>query len=74
MLMLTNDGVPIHTLAKQMGASVLIPERHYSRLKVVQANDQLRSEETLKLLKAGGAIDSLYAVEPKQQRKTQKLN
>ncbi len=72
--MLTNDGVPIHTLAKQMGTSVVMIERHYSHLKVVKAIDQLRGEETRKLLTAGGAIDSLYSAKPKQQRKTQKLN
>jgi integrase len=30
---LTHDQVPIHTLAKQMGTSVLMIERHYSHLK-----------------------------------------
>jgi integrase len=35
-LALTHDKVPIHTLAKQMGTSVLMIERHYSHLKVVQ--------------------------------------
>ncbi len=72
-LMLTNDAVPIHTLAKQMGTSVLMIERHYSHLKVVQAIDQLRGEETRKLLKAGGNIDSLYDAKPKQQRRIRKL-
>jgi len=67
--MLTNDAVPIHTLAKQMGTSVVMIERHYSHLKVVKAIDQLRGEETRKLLTAGGAVDSLYAAKPKQQRK-----
>jgi len=36
-LALTHDKVPIHTLAKQMGTSVLMIERHYSHLKVIQA-------------------------------------
>lgn len=71
-LMLTIDGVPIHTLAEHMGTSVLMIERHYSHLKVAQAIHQLRGEETRKLLRAGGVIDSLYAAKPKQQRSTQK--
>ena len=36
-LALTHDKVPIHTLAKQMGTSVLMIEKHYSHLKVVQS-------------------------------------
>ena len=34
-LSLTHDGVPIHTLAKQMGTSVLMIEKHYSHLQVI---------------------------------------
>jgi integrase len=60
-LALTNDKVPIHTLAKQMGTSVLMIERHYSHLKVVQAIDQLRGEETRRLIDAGGVVDETYA-------------
>jgi integrase len=59
-LALTHDKVPIHTLAKQMGTSVLMIERHYSHLKVVQAKDQLRGEETRRLIDAGGVIDEIY--------------
>jgi integrase len=59
-LALTHDKVPIHTLAKQMGTSVLMIERHYSHLKVVQARDQLRGEETRRLIDAGGVIDEIY--------------
>lgn len=67
-LALTNDKVPIHTLAKQMGTSVLMIEKHYSHLKVVQAIDQLRGEETRKLIDAGGVIDETYT----SQRKLKK--
>jgi integrase len=49
-LSLTHDRVPIHTLAKQMGTSVLMIERHYSHLDVVQAMDQLRGEESRALI------------------------
>ena len=59
-LALTNDKVPIHTLAKQMGTSVLMIEKHYSHLKVIQAIDQLRGEETRKLIDAGGVVDETY--------------
>lgn len=60
-LALTHDRVPIHTLAKQMGTSVLMIERHYSHLKVVQAIEQLRGEETNKLIAAGSVVDDEYA-------------
>lgn len=49
-LALTNDNVPIHTLARQMGTSVLMIEKHYSHLSVIQAIDQLRGERTRGLL------------------------
>jgi integrase len=67
-LALTNDKVPIHTLAKQMGTSVLMIEKHYSHLKVIQAIDQLRGEETRKLIDAGGVVDETYT----SQRKIKK--
>jgi integrase len=67
-LALTNDKVPIHTLAKQMGTSVLMIEKHYSHLKVVQAIDQLRGEETRKLIDAGGVVNETYT----SQRKLKK--
>jgi len=67
-LALTNDKVPIHKLEKQMGTSVLMIEKHYSHLKVVQAIDQLRGEETRKLIDAGGVVDETYT----SQRKLKK--
>lgn len=60
-LALTHDKVPIHTLAKQMGTSVVMIEKHYSHLKVVQAIEQLRGEESRQLINAGGVIDAAYA-------------
>ena len=60
-LALTHDKVPIHTLAKQMGTSVVMIEKHYSHLKVIQAIDQLRGEDTRQLLKAGGEVNEIYA-------------
>ena len=35
------DGVPIHTLAKQMGTSVGMIERHYSKLTPMLSADRL---------------------------------
>ena len=57
---LEHDKVPIHTLAKQMGTSVQMIEKHYSHLKVIKAIDQLRGEETRQLLTAGGVINEIY--------------
>jgi integrase len=59
-LALTHDEVPIHTLAKQMGTSVLMIEKHYSHLKVIQAINQLRGSESRQLIDAGGVIDAMY--------------
>jgi integrase len=69
-LALTNDKVPIHTLAKQMGTSVLMIEKHYSHLKVVQAIDQLRGEETRRLIDAGGVVDEIYTSKRKQKQQS----
>ena len=38
---LTHDKVPIHTLAKQMGTSVLMIEKHYSKLTATMAAEKL---------------------------------
>jgi hypothetical protein len=43
-----------------MGTSVPMIEKHYSHLKVVQAIEQLRGEETRRLIEAGGVIDDAY--------------
>lgn len=58
---LTHDSIPIHTLAVQMGTSVLMIERHYSHLEPIKAMKQLRREETRKLIESQEAIDSAYA-------------
>jgi integrase len=67
-LALTYDKVPIHTLAKQMGTSVLMIERHYSDLEPVRAINQLRGEETRRLISAGGVVDDAY--KPKKRPKS----
>ncbi|NBO72941.1 hypothetical protein EBV26_21105, partial [bacterium] len=59
-LSLTHDKVPIHTLAKQMGTSVLMIEKHYSHLKVIQAAEQLRGDATRKLLSERYEVGDVY--------------
>jgi len=67
-LSLTHDRVPIHTLAKQMGTSVLMIERHYSHLQVIQAIDQLRGANTRKLIEADGSISDSYQSKKRAKR------
>ncbi len=71
-LALTHDKVPIHTLAKQMGTSVLMIEKHYSHLKVIQAIEQLRGEESRQLINAGSIIDEVYKSAKVAKVKTKK--
>ncbi len=58
-LRLTHDKIPVHTLATQMGTSVLMIEKHYSHLKVKEAETQLRAENTQALL-AASVLDEMY--------------
>ncbi len=69
-LALTHDRVPIHTLAQQMGTSVLMIERHYSHLKVVNAIDQLRGEETRRLIAQTATYDEIYQSERSKKSKS----
>lgn len=59
-LALTYDKVPIHTLAKQMGTSVGMIEKHYSHLKVTEAVEQLAGEETRKRIANGYTVAEIY--------------
>lgn len=59
-LALTHDKVPIHTLARQMGTSVLMIERHYSHLKVIEATEQLSGKETRRKIAATSTVDEMY--------------
>ncbi|CAM3679332.1 hypothetical protein [Polynucleobacter antarcticus] len=74
-LSLTHDGVPIHTLAKQMGTSVLMIERHYSHLQVIQAIEQLRGSATRKLIEVDTKDEENYksAKQAKKNRELAKL-
>ena len=70
-LALTHDKVPIHTLSKQMGTSVGMIEKHYSHLKVIEAMEQLRGEETRKLIASTHTVSELYR--SKRDAKSAKL-
>jgi integrase len=59
-LRLVHDNISIHTLAKQMGTSVTMIEKHYSHLDAVKAVDQLRSEETRKLIHGGSISEKAH--------------
>jgi integrase len=50
-MMLVHDAVSPHTLAKQMGTSVAMIERHYSHLDSVKAVHQLRGDESRQLIR-----------------------
>jgi integrase len=67
-LSLTHDKVPIHTLAKQMGTSVLMIERHYSHLQVIQAIEQLRGTTTRKLIEADNKAADNYPSKKQAER------
>jgi len=66
---LTNDKVPIHTLAEQMGTSVGMIEKHYSHLKIKEAEEQLRAENTRRLLSGTSVIDEAYKSTKKPKAK-----
>lgn len=83
-LALTHDKVPIHTLAKQMGTSVLMIEKHYSHLKVFEAIEQLRGNETRKKITSTSTVEEIYqssiekkranVIEKRVASKTSKIN
>lgn len=67
-LRLTHDKIPVHTLAKQMGTSVPMIEKHYSHLKVKEAEKQLRAENTQRLLAASSIVDEMYKSKKKAKK------
>ena len=71
-LRLTHDNISIHTLAKQMGTSVQMIERHYSHLDSVKAVKQLRAEESGRLINATRAVDHMYQYDPSIAAKAKK--
>lgn len=66
-LALTYDDVPVHTLARHMGTSVVMIEKHYSHLDNVKAIEQLRNYETRRLIAAGSVLEHPFV--PKVKRK-----
>ncbi len=68
-LALTLDKTSIHTLAKQMGTSVGMIEKHYSHLDPVKAVHQLRGKESRQLLSATTEIDERYEYKETKKRK-----
>lgn len=56
------------TLAKQMGTSVLMIERHYSHLQVIQAIEQLRVANTRKLIEADSKAADNYPSKKQAQK------
>lgn len=69
-LALTHDNVPIHTLAKQMGTSVVMIEKHYSHLEAVKAIEQLRNYETRRLIEAGSVLEHTFVPKVKPKKKS----
>ena len=65
-LALTHDKTEIHTLAKQMGTSVGMIEKHYSHLDAVKAVHQLRGDESRQLIEAIGDVDERYIYNEKK--------
>jgi len=64
---LTYDHVEVHTLAKQMGTSIAMIEKHYSHLDVIKAVHQLQGTESRLLLEAVGEIDQRYVFDNNQE-------
>jgi integrase len=68
-LMLTHDKVSPHTLAKQMGTSIAMIEKHYSHLDAIKAINQLRGEESRQLIQADKSVGQKYAFKEKAKKK-----
>ena len=66
---LERDKTPHHTLAKQMGTSIGMIEKHYSHLNVLNAIEQLRGEESRKMISAAGVIDAEYTYNKTAEKK-----
>jgi integrase len=71
---LTYDKTPVQTLADHMGTSVGMIEKHYNHLDILKAIEQLRGNETRRLMESSKATDEIYAstrvVEPFPVKKT----
>ena len=68
-MMLTHDKVSPHILAKQMGTSIGMLEKHYSHLDAVKAIHQLRGEESRQLIQADTVVDEKYRFDASKVKK-----
>ena len=68
-MMLTHDKVSPHILAKQMGTSIGMLEKHYSHLDAVKAIHQLRGEESRQLIQADTVVDEKYRFDASKAKK-----
>ena len=69
---LMHDDVPIHTLARHMGTSTPMIEKHYSHLDNVKAIEQLRNYETRRLIAAGSVLEREFVPKVKATAKKRK--
>ena len=70
-LALTYDKVNPHVLAEQMGTSIGMIEKHYSHLKVTEAKEQLRGENTRKLISNTHSVSEIYqSIKKTKQKQT----
>ena len=59
-LAITHDGTNTHVLARQMGTSDLMMDKHYSHVKTSEVKEQLRGNESRKMIAAQGEVDAAY--------------
>ena len=60
-------------LARQMGTSDLMIDQHYSHVKISEAKEQLRGNESRKMIGEQGTVDAAYkSTAPKRAKKPAK--
>jgi len=59
-LEITYDRTNTHVLARQMGTSDLMIDQHYSHVKISEAKEQLRGNESRKMIGEQGNVDAAY--------------
>lgn len=73
---LLHDKITPQILVKQMGTSLAMLEKHYDHINTIQAVNQLRDEESRKLIDAGGEEDKRYSfqeVKKSRAKRTPKI-
>ena len=72
-LEITYDRTNTHVLARQMGTSDLMIDQHYSHVKISEAKEQLRGNESRKMIGEQGNVDAAYkSTAPKRAKKLAK--